>query len=193
MDEKKICVREARVSDAEALCEIYAYYETEVPSVAEFTDRICSIQAWYPYLVAECNGQILGYAYAHRYHERAAFAWDVEVSIYIHQEKRRGGLGRILYEALEAALKKQGVVNCYALVAEPETEDDYLTFDSLKFHQKMGYHIAGTQHYSGYKFDRWYDLLWMEKTLGVLPERPEPFRPFPALTAEEYRACLDRK
>lgn len=68
MDEKKICVREARVSDAEALCEIYAYYvkntaitfETEVPSVAEFTDRICSIQAWYPYLVAECNGQILG-------------------------------------------------------------------------------------------------------------------------------------
>ena len=90
----------------------------------------------------------------------------MEVSIYIHQEKRRGGLGRILYEALEAALKKQGVVNCYALVAEPETEDDYLTFDSLKFHQKMGYHIAGTQHYSGYKFDRWYHMTTLEKFLG---------------------------
>ena len=186
MDEKKICVREARVSDAEALCEIYAYYvtntaitfETEVPSVAEFTDRICSIQAWYPYLVAECNGQILGYAYAHRYHERAAFAWDVEVSIYIHQEARRGGLGRILYEALEAALKKQGVVNCYALVAEPETEDDYLTFDSLKFHQKMGYHIAGTQHYSGYKFDRWYHMTTLEKFLGEHKKGMTEIKPY---------------
>ena len=116
MDEKKICVREARVSDAEALCEIYAYYvkntaitfETEVPSVAEFTDRICSIQAWYPYLSLSVMVRFLGMPMPTATMKRAAFAWDVEVSIYIHQETRRGGLGRILYEALEAALKKAG-------------------------------------------------------------------------------------
>ncbi len=189
MEEQKICVREATVMDAEALCEIYAYYvrntaitfETEVPSVAEFTDRICAIQEWYPYFVAECDGQILGYTYAHRYHERAAYGWDVEATIYIRQDKKRGGLGRILYEALEDALKKQGVVNVYVLVAEPEKEDQYLTFDSLKFHQKMGYSIAGTQHYSGYKFGTWYHMTTLEKFLGEHNTRMDAIKPYTAV------------
>lgn len=189
MGEKKICVREATVADAEALCQIYAYYvkntaitfETEVPSVAEFTDRICAIQEWYPYFVAECDGEILGYTYAHRYHERAAYGWDVEATIYIRQDKKRGGLGRCLYETLEAALKKQGVVNVYVLVAEPEKEDQYLTFDSLKFHQKMGYSIAGTQHYSGHKFDRWYHMTTLEKFLGDHGSKMDAIKPYKAV------------
>lgn len=189
MKQQEIIIREATVADAETLCEIYAYYvehtaitfETQAPSVAEFTERICAIQEWYPYFVAECQGEILGYAYAHRYHERAAFGWDVETTIYVRQDKKRTGLGKLLYEALETALKKQGVVNCYALVAEPEQEDEYLTRDSIRFHEKMGYTIAGTLHFSGCKFGRWYHLTTLEKFLGDHRTKMEAIKPYKAV------------
>lgn len=189
MKQQEIIIREATVTDAETLSEIYAYYvehtaitfETQAPSVAEFTERICVIQEWYPYFVAECQGEILGYAYAHRYHERAAFGWDVETTIYVRQDKKRAGLGKLLYEALETALKKQGVVNCYALVAEPEQEDEYLTRDSIHFHEKMGYTIAGTLHFSGCKFGRWYHLTTLEKFLGDHGTKMEAIKPYKAV------------
>ena len=189
MKQQEIIIREATVADAETLCEIYAYYvehtaitfETQAPSVAEFTERICAIQEWYPYFVAECQGEILGYAYAHRYHERAAFGWDVETTIYVRQDKKRAGLGKLLYEALETALKKQGIVNCYALVAEPEQEDEYLTRDSICFHEKMGYTIAGTLHFSGYKFNRWYHMTTLEKFIGEHESKMEAIKPYKAV------------
>ena len=86
-----------------------------------------------------------------------------------------------MYEALETALKKQGVVNCYALVAEPEQEDEYLTRDSIRFHEKMGYTIAGTLHFSGYKFNRWYHMTTLEKCLGDHESKMESIKPYKAV------------
>ena len=82
---------------------------------------------------------------------------------------------------LGAELKKQGVVNCYALVAEPEQEDEYLTRDSIHFHEKMGYTIAGTLHFSGCKFGRWYHLTTLEKFLGDHGTKMEAIKPYKAV------------
>ena len=147
----------------------------------EFTDRIWLVfKRGIPILVAECNGQILGYAYAHRYHRKSCFCLGCGgVYSYPSGNKARWiGSDVSVSKHWKLALKKQGVVNCYALVAEPETEDDYLTFDSLKFHQKMGYHIAGTQHYNGYKFDRWYHMTTLEKFLGEHKKGMTEIKPY---------------
>lgn len=184
--EAKIKIRVATQNDAEALLSIYAYYiehtavtfEKEVPSVEEFAGRMADIQQMYPYLVAECEGHILGYAYAHRYHERAAYDWDAEMTVYIRHDQRQCGIGRQLYGQLEANLKEQGVVNCYALVAEPPQEDTYLSTDSLRFHECMGYRLAGRLQYCGYKFGHWYHMVTFEKMLGEHRQEMQPLRPF---------------
>ncbi len=167
-------IRPVKPEDAERLLEIYSYYvkntaisfEYEVPSVEEFRERIVNISKKYPYICAVADGKIIGYAYAGVFHEREAYRHSVELSIYIYQERRRNGCGRVLYNALEERLKKQGIKNLYACIAvPPKKADEYLTFDSMKFHKKMGYKIAGHFHACGIKFDRWYDMIYMEKIL----------------------------
>jgi phosphinothricin acetyltransferase len=109
---------------------------------------------------------IIGYAYAGVFHAREAYKHSVELSIYVDLERRRGGCGRALYDALEERLKAQGIRNLYACIAvPPKKEDEYLTFDSVKFHKKMGFKLAGHFHACGIKFDRWYDMVYMEKIL----------------------------
>ena len=111
--EKNIKIRVARAQDAEALARIYAYYvektaitfEYEAPDAAEMETRRKKIFEHYPYLVAEQAGHVLGYAYAHAFYGRAAYAWSVEVSIYVASDARGQGLGRKLYAALEDALR----------------------------------------------------------------------------------------
>ena len=95
---------------------------------------------------------------------------------------------------MEKFSQVQHIVTLHSAIAWSEDENDpRLTRGSPAFHRHLGFTETAHFKHCGYKFDCWYDLLWMEKALGVLPERPEPFRPFPTLTAEEYRACLDRK
>ena len=177
-----IIIRMAMPEDAAELLSIYAPYveqtaitfEYVVPAVEEFEGRIRSTLKKYPYLVAEQNGEILGYAYAGEFKSRAAYAWNAEVSIYIKQEKKRLGLGKRLYEELEKRLKEQGVLNLYACIAYPEEEDEYLTRASVDFHEKQGYRMIGTFYQCGYKFQRWYHMVWMEKMLGEhLTEQPQ--------------------
>ncbi len=166
-------IRSARVSDAPALVEIYRPYveetaitfEYKTPSVKEFQRRIELISEKHPYLVLEENGEILGYAYASSLSPRPAYDWSVEMSIYITQKSRHSGLGKALYVALEEALQKQGIKNLYACITYPEEGDPYVTRNSVNFHTHMGYHIAGTFHQCGYKFHRWYDIVWMEKVM----------------------------
>lgn len=180
------CIRAARPEDARALLEIYAPYvketaitfEYQVPSEEEFRRRIETILKRYPYLVAEQNGEVLGYAYAHPFHERAAYGWTAEASIYLAKEARGRGLGRKLYETLEALLVRMGVRNLYACVAYPEQEDEYLTGYSAAFHTHMGYRKAGHLHQCGYKFGRWYGMLYLEKFLGSHEGSVEPLQPF---------------
>lgn len=180
-------IRIASEKDAEELLAIYAEYVTntavtfeyEVPTAEEFRTRIRNTLKKYPYLAAEQDGVIVGYAYAGPFHPRAAYAWAAETSIYIDMGKRRGGIGKKLYETLEMLLKEQGILNMNACVAYPRTEDRYLTKDSVLFHEKMGYRMVGTFHACGYKFNRWYDMVWLEKSIGVHREHQEPVKWFP--------------
>lgn len=181
MENGELILRQVRPEDAAELLAIYAPYveqtaitfEYVVPTVEEFQSRICSTLKKYPYLVAERAGEILGYAYAGEFKSRAAYAWNVEVSIYIKQGMKRMGLGRLLYAELERLLKAQGVLNLYACIAYPKEEDEYLTKDSVRFHERQGYRLIGTFSKCGYKFNRWYDMVWMEKLVGEhLEEQP---------------------
>lgn len=169
-----ILIRTATEDDAEELLAIYAPYveqtaitfEYDVPSEDEFRKRISHTLEKYPYLVAEENGKIAGYAYVSPFKERAAYDWSVETSIYVDMAQKRKGIGRLLYDRLEEILKKQGILNVNACIGYPQIDDEYLTKDSVHFHERLGYHMVGTFHQCGYKFGRWYDMVWMEKFIG---------------------------
>ena len=171
---EQIDIRPATPDDAAALLAIYAPYvaetaisfEYEVPSEEEFRQRIIGFSKEYPYLVAEEDGRIVGYAYAHIFHGRAAYQWSVETSIYVDCHEKRKGIGKVLHEALEEALKAQGILNMEAAIAYIEEEDEYLTHDSIRFHEWMGYKKVAHFHQCGRKFGRWYDVVWMEKIIG---------------------------
>ena len=171
---KDITIRLATIDDAESILNIYAPYvqktaisfEYEVPTLEGFKTRIANISKNYPYLVAEENSKIIGYAYGSRFHERAAFHWCAEVSIYVDANARKCGVGRALYEALEEALKGQGILNVYASIAYTDVEDEYLNKNSAQFHAHLGYETIARFHKCGYKFHRWYDMIWMEKFIG---------------------------
>ncbi len=181
---ESLCIRAATPEDAPALLEIYRFYvehatltfEYKTPTAAQFRSRIAQTLEFYPYLVAESGGEILGYAYAGRFHPRAAYAWTAELSIYLKQDRRRGGLGRRLYTLLEEILRAQHMVKTLARITAPT--DAYSDFGSVPFHQRMGYCLSGRTDDLGYKFGRWYALLTMDKRIGqplaVMPE-PLPF------------------
>lgn len=184
-------IRPAAPADAKALLSIYAPYvqhtaitfEYQVPSLEEFTDRIKKTLELYPYLTAEYQGELLGYAYAGPFHTRPAYNWSAETSIYVNTAHRQQGVGKALYDALENILKKQGITNLYACIACPEKEDPYLSWDSIYFHQHLGYEIAGKFHNCGYKFNRWYHMVWMEKCIGDHQSIQPPVKPFSLITA----------
>ncbi|SDA53909.1 phosphinothricin acetyltransferase [Butyrivibrio sp. INlla18] len=168
-------IRIATPEDAKELLDIYRYYventaitfEYDVPSVEEFRGRIERVLKKFPYLVVEGDGKIYGYAYVSPFKERAAYQWAVETSIYVAKDARRDGLGRMLYEELEKRLKEMGILNLNACIGYPNgAEDEHLTYDSVKFHEKMGYSMVGEFHQCGYKFGRWYNMVWMEKLIG---------------------------
>lgn len=168
-----LIIRDVRLEDAVRLVEIYSYYVTDtavsfeykVPTVEEFKERIKKTTEKYPYLVCVKNERIAGYVYAGAYSSREAYDWTVTTSIYVDKDYRRQGIGSSLYSALEKRLRAQGIVNALAGVAYCEKEDEYLTHDSYKFHKIAGYEKAADLKAVGKKFNRWYDLLWMQKRL----------------------------
>ena len=170
----EMIIRSATTEDAARLLEIYAYYventaisfECEVPSLEEFKNRIAATLKKYPYLVLEEDGMIRGYAYAGIFKGRAAYDHCCEVTIYLDRDSKRHGFARALYEELEKELRKIGIINLYACIADPVSEDEYLTKNSEQFHQHMGYAKVGEFHKCGYKFGRWYNMIWMEKMIG---------------------------
>lgn len=184
-----ITIRTASIEDAPKLLEIYAYYvehtaitfEFETPTLEEFQNRIETILQNYPYLVAEVDGDIAGYVYASRFRVRAAYDWSVETSIYLSGKYQRMGIGRMLYERLEEILQKQNVINLYACLADPVEEDEYLTKNSERFHEAMGYKTIAKFQKCGSKFGRWYNLIDMEKFIGEHCCPPKEFIPFSKL------------
>ncbi|MBQ4077142.1 MAG: N-acetyltransferase [Mailhella sp.] len=181
-----IIIRPAELLDVPAMLGIYAPYVEEtavsfeyaVPSDEEFRARVEKVQGFYPWLVAEQEGRVVGYAYASRFHPRAAYDWSVEVSIYLGRNERRSGIGRSLYEMLEKCLRAQSVLCAYSCIACAPTPDEYLDHSSMRFHERMGYRLTGTFPSCGYKFGRWYGMVWMEKRL-VPADAPESLNPPP--------------
>lgn len=185
-----IRIRAAVEQDAAAMAAVYAPYvrdtaitfEYEAPNAGEFAERLRRIARFFPFLAAEDETGLLGYAYASPFHQRAAYAWAAETSVYVRMDSRRQGVGRRLYEALEEALRLQGIRNLNACIAFPPAENDpYLTRDSDVFHERMGFRLVGAFHRCGYKFGRWYDIIWMEKLIGRHDPNPPAVQPFSAV------------
>jgi len=175
-------IRKACLRDAAQIQTIYAPYvkntaitfEYDAPAMEEMHRRMADTMQKYPYLVAEERGEILAYAYAGSFKARSAYDWAVETTIYVKQGCHGRGVGRALYLALEERLKQMHILNACACIAYAEKEDEFLTNASMRFHEKMGYHLVGRFHQCGYKFGRWYDMIWMEKMLGEHMDAPLP-------------------
>lgn len=177
-----ITVRDATLDDAERILEIYSYYventaisfEWETPALEVFRERMRKTMERYPYLVVIRDGRVEGYAYAGPFVGRAAYDWACEMTIYLDNGAKRCGMGRILYEAMEHALQEMGILNLYACIGVPEKDDEYLTTNSADFHAHLGYRRTGMFERCGYKFQRWYHMIWMEKIIGThqTPQKP---------------------
>lgn len=175
-------VRRAWAEDAPRLAEIYAYYventavsfEYEAPSPAEFRERMRRTMERYPCFVAEVSGHILGYAYAGPFVGRAAYSWACETTVYIDRDARGRGLGRKLYAVLENELQSMGILDMYACIATAAQPDEYLTDGSERFHERMGFSKTGEFLKCGYKFGRWYNMIWMGKTIGEHRQNQPP-------------------
>lgn len=190
-------IRTATPADAAELLKIYAPYventaitfEYEIPTVQEFEGRIRNVLKKFPYLVAELDGEIVGYAYVSPFHERAAYQWGVETTVYVRGDKKKHGIGKALYEALEKILALQNILNLNACIGYPKVEDEHLTKNSVQFHERMGYRFVGEFYKCGYKFGRWYNMVWMEKHIGEHKEQPVQVKTFDevrSVVAENY-------
>lgn len=161
-----ITIRPVEITDAQVIADIYAPYvtdttitfEIEAPSADEFAQRITKTTKNFPYLVAEENGKLLGYAYASTYYARAAYDWTCELSIYLDRDVRGKGVGSLLYDALENKLAQRGIVNLLACISLPNDT-------SIAFHQKRGFSQVAHFPKVGYKFDKWHDIVWLQKRL----------------------------
>lgn len=172
--------------DASRLLEIYSYYilntaityEIEIPSLEEFKERIRNISSKYPYFYIETKGIIAGYAYASAFHPRKAYEHTAELSIYLDPAFQKKGYGKILYDELEKSLKKMNVLVVYACIAYPQKEDEFLGFNSILFHEHLGFKKCGDFKNCAYKFNRWYHMCFLEKRLELPVVPIEDFIPY---------------
>ncbi|MEF2877421.1 MAG: N-acetyltransferase family protein [Blautia sp.] len=158
-------IRMAKEEDVEKLLKIYGEYihtpitfEYVLPKVEEFKLRVRDTLKEYPYLVWEEEGELLGYAYAHRLRERAAYLHSAELTVYVAGRAVGKGVGRALYQALFQKLKEQGVRMVYGCVTRPNERSEGL-------HQSLGFALTGIFHKVGYKNGQWLDVSWFEKEL----------------------------
>ena len=167
-------IRFAEISDANSLLNIYSQYietaitfEYALPTKAEFEKRIENILETYPYLVCEEDGKIFGYAYAHKFMDRAAYQWDAELSIYLDKSHVSKGLGKKLSSVLIEILKEQGVRTVYSLITSPNIKSE-------KLHLSLGFKIVGMYHRTGFKNGGWHDVAIFEKKIGKNDNNPTP-------------------
>jgi phosphinothricin acetyltransferase len=137
-------------------------FELEPPSLTTFEERVNKYSHGWAWLVAEENGQLLGYAYGSPHRERKAYQWSTETSVYVHESARGRGIGKKLYEALLTALQEKGYCNAYAGIAMPNDA-------SVALHRSVGFSDIGRFPRVGYKFDAWHDVAWFHKELRSAP------------------------
>lgn len=169
-------IRPASAEDAAAILGIYApavrdsvaTFELEPPSLDEMTRRIAEVTRRYPWLVHEAGGRVAGYAYATEYHERPAYAWTCEVSVYVGEGARGTGAGKALLRELLARLEAAGFVNAIARIALPNDA-------SVRLFEGHGFEPIGTARGIGYKLGRWVDVGEWQRDLakrGPAPRAP---------------------
>ena len=171
--EDQSIIRLAREDDAESVLTIYGpicesspiSFEIQRPTAAEIRKRIRSALAVFPWLIVENLGEILGYAYAGRHRERAAYRWSVDVTVYVQQGVRQNRVGTALYTALLELLRIQGFHRAYAGITLPNPASFWLR-------EKLGFLPVGIYHRVGYKLGVWHDVQWMEVALGSENENP---------------------
>jgi len=186
-------LRLATPDDARQIAEIYKPYvemttvtfETTAPTVQEMQSRIERISENFPWIVMEENGSILGYAYASRHHERAAYNWAVDTSIYVRQDYRGRNIGKTLYTALFYILKAQGYYNAYAAIALPNEP-------SVRIHEHFGFQKIAHFNKAGFKLGQWIDVGWFELFLrehDSKPEEPVPIKNLDSEFLEQILKC----
>lgn len=199
INDAELFLRIASLDDAYALSRIYKPYventavsfEYIAPDAEEFKRRISSKLSEYPYIVAEYKGEIAGYAYASEFLPRPAYKHSVETTVYIKEDFHGKGIGKILYSALEKLSRLQNVLSLNACIACADVPDDTLNNNSMLFHGKMGYRYVGRFNASGYKFGRFYDMIWMEKLISEPTEPFDDFIPFGKVFDEAERLLSD--
>lgn len=191
-----IKIRFAGAGDYAAMLKIYTPYveetswsfETEVPQPEVFRQRMEAAGEKLPVLVAEENGEVFGFAYAHPFHERAAFDWTAESSVYVRQDARGEGVGAMLYRALLGLLEAQGVRAVCAVITLPNDA-------SVAFHIGQGFSLGGVLPFVGFKLKEWHSVACYYRHLGAEDGAPGAVLPCgtleDALTAEILREAVE--
>ena len=165
-----LTIRDATTADVPAMLAIYrpfvtesaVSFELEAPSEEEFARRLADAQSRWAWLVAQDHGGVTGYAYAGQYKSRAAYRWSVETAVYVHDDRRRRGVGSALYRALFARLAATGFCTAYAGVTLPNEA-------SVRLHERAGFTRIGVFERAGWKFGRWHDVSWWQRELRDAP------------------------
>jgi L-amino acid N-acyltransferase YncA len=182
MDSSKLVVRPAQEGDAAAVAAVYGPYvadtavsfEADPPSAAMMAQRINGTLATYPWLIAERSNSVIGYAYAGKHSERAAYRWTVDVTVYVRAQERRSGVGRALYRVLLTALRAQGFRSAFAEIVLPNP-------GSIRLHEAVGFRHIGIHEDIGFKLGRWHDIGYWRLGLAdgaASPGEPVPFASF---------------
>jgi L-amino acid N-acyltransferase YncA len=151
-------------------------FEDAPPDGTEFSQRIEAISVRYPWLVAESDGRVAGYAYASPYRERAAYRWAVEAAVYVGERHRGQGVGKQLYGSLFDLLTRQGIRTVCAGVTLPNDA-------SVALHESVGFQPVGVYRSIGYKHGRWHDVGWWQLELPGAEGNPPP-EPGPPVSLE---------
>ena len=168
-------VRLASKEDAAEILEIYAPYilnttvsfETQLPSIEQFQQRIENCLKTYPWIVAVLNGRVAGYAYASKHREREAYQWTCECSVYMHNDFRGKAIAKLLYELLFQILKQQQFRNVYAGITMPNDA-------SIRFHEKCGFEKFAYYENIGFKFSSWHSVGWWKLQINDYDQQLPP-------------------
>ena len=170
-------VRAATQADLDAIAAIYAHhvrtgtasFEIEPPDAAEMARRRAEVvDRGLPYLVAAAGAEVVGYAYAAPYRPRPAYRFTVEDSVYVSADCARQGIGAMLLQALVSASERAGARQMIAVIG------DSANVASIRLHAAAGFSHVGSLASVGWKFDRWLDVVVMQRTLGPGDGRPAP-------------------
>ena len=184
-------LRRAMPEDGEALAAIYApivrdtaiSFEIAPPDGVEMARRVAAAGDGWPWLACESQGRLLGYAYACRHRERAAYRWACETSVYVAEAARGRGVARSLYAALFDLLARQGYRRAWAVIPLPNPA-------SLGLHRALGFEPAGHYADAGCKFGRWHDVAWLGRALAPADLDPGEPLSLAALGAETVASVL---